>query len=349
MKNLVTCKNCEEQFKENFKFCPFCGQQAIEKLTVGILFYNTLSNYLSFDARFFRSLIPLLFKPGYLASKFISGKRMLYLHPAKMYLFSTVVFFFLFSFIQKKHVFGLNKAIEKGSSAVLNIDDVREQAIKDSITHVNYQNNLKQQKYIPNVIKKKMDSMANPANTNKELLKMNYVVKEIDSLIAINADEEVIYKVMGKEGDGWFEKRFYRQSLRLYKSKQGGSILQTFYNEIPIALFFLLPIFALIINMLFKKKGGYAHHLVFSFYFFAFVFLVFSFVIGTNFIWNVPNWIDWVLVLSTFIYFIISLNKFYKESKFRTFYKACITGFVFSALIIPMAIVTMVVFSFLFY
>ncbi|WNH14436.1 DUF3667 domain-containing protein [Thalassobellus suaedae] len=40
--------------------------------------------------------IPLLIKPGYLTAKFIEGKRLLYLHPAKMYLFIVVVFFFFF-------------------------------------------------------------------------------------------------------------------------------------------------------------------------------------------------------------------------------------------------------------
>ncbi len=65
-----TCKNCEQEFDDNFKFCPYCGQQAKDELTVGVLFYNTISNYFSFDARFFKSFFPLLFKPGYLAKRF---------------------------------------------------------------------------------------------------------------------------------------------------------------------------------------------------------------------------------------------------------------------------------------
>lgn len=346
--NLITCKNCENKFKDNFKFCPHCGQQKIEKLTVGILFYNTLSNYLSFDARFFKSFFPLIFKPGYLASKFIKGKRLLYLHPAKMYLFISVIFFFLFSFIQKKHVKGLDKAIE--NSMELNIGNEKRNYTKDSITYVRYQNTLKKNKFIPGSIKKKIDSIANPKKKEDyALVKMDYDVQVIDSLIRIKADEEVIYKALGKNGNGWFEKRFYEQFLRFYKSKKGGSILQTFYNEIPIAMFFLLPIFAFILNMLFRKKGGYSHHLVFSFYFFAFIFLVFSFIIGINFIWNIPNWIDWVLVLSTFIYFLIALKKFYREDNIKTIFKAGLTAFIFSALIIPMTVFTLVIFSFLFY
>ena len=92
------CLNCEEPLEEGFKFCPNCGQKTNEILTVGVLFYNTIANYLSFDARFFKSFFPLMFKPGMLAKCFIQGKRLLYLHPAQMYLFVSVVFFFLLSF-----------------------------------------------------------------------------------------------------------------------------------------------------------------------------------------------------------------------------------------------------------
>ncbi|MDC6469138.1 DUF3667 domain-containing protein [Flavobacteriaceae bacterium] len=83
------------QFESSFQFCPYCGQKSNDELTIGLLFYNTISNYFSFDARFFKSFFPLIFRPGYLANRFIAGKRLMYLHPAQLYLFISVVFFFL--------------------------------------------------------------------------------------------------------------------------------------------------------------------------------------------------------------------------------------------------------------
>ena len=94
-KNMVTCKNCEKEYNDSFEFCPHCGQKAKDELTLSVLFYNTISNYFSFDARFFRSFIPLMFRPGYIAKQFVIGKRLQYLHPAQYYLFVSVVFFFL--------------------------------------------------------------------------------------------------------------------------------------------------------------------------------------------------------------------------------------------------------------
>ena len=58
----IACKNCEQEFEKGFEFCPYCGQKAKDDLTIGVLFYNTISNYFSFDARFLRSFIPLMFR-----------------------------------------------------------------------------------------------------------------------------------------------------------------------------------------------------------------------------------------------------------------------------------------------
>lgn len=112
--NTTTCKNCEQTHEVDFEFCPYCGQKTDVDLTFGVLFYNTISNYFSFDARFFKSFIPLMFKPGILAKLFIEGKRLLYLHPAQMYLFISVVFFFLFSIVTRESISKLDNLFEEG-------------------------------------------------------------------------------------------------------------------------------------------------------------------------------------------------------------------------------------------
>ncbi len=325
MENTVfSCKNCEQKISDNYKFCPNCGQQTVEKLTVGLLFYNTISNYFSFDARFFRSIIPLLVKPGYLASKFVEGKRLLYLHPAKMYLFITIIFFFLFSFIQRDHINGVNHALEKNTK----------QDIENAIANIDLQKTNSEHSFIP----------------NQPALDFGYNLKLVDSLIAIKAPDDAIYKAMGKDSDGWLTDRVYEQNLKLYKSKQGGNILEIFYRKIPIAMFFLLPIFALILNLFHIRKGAYAHHLVFSFYLFSFIFTILSVMLGINFIWNTtPSWINKLLVLSTFVYFFIGLKQFYKQGIIKSLFKASITVFLFTVIVIPITFVILAIYSFLFF
>lgn len=360
-----TCKNCEKQFKDKFKFCPYCGQQAKDELTVKVLFYNTISNYFSFDARFFKSFIPLLIKPGYLASKFIEGKRLLYLHPAQMYLFIAVVFFFLFSFIQRSQVQTLDEKLAQTLKKEKTIDNITDERIGDSIKAVQLEKQkrvdsiaraelrktLNNNTFIHGFSEKQMDSLVNAEDfRDNDIANFDFNTKSIDSLVALGAPNDVLYKEMGMNDDaGVFTRRLYAQALKFYKSRKGGSILQTFYDTIPIAMFFLLPIFALILKLLYFKRGLYAHHLVFSFYYFSFLFMAFSFILGINFIWDIPDGIDFLLVLSTFVYLLVAMKRFYQQGWLKSLLKTSITAFLFLSFVAPITVIILGLFAFLFY
>ncbi|WP_299889621.1 DUF3667 domain-containing protein [uncultured Lacinutrix sp.] len=357
-KQIKDCKNCEQPFDEAYEYCPYCGQKDKDELTIGVLFYNTISNYFSFDARFFKSFLPLLFRPGYLAKKFISGKRLLYLHPAQLYLFVSVVFFFLFSFSTRKQVsdidnniadaFSNRTSVKKDS---LDAEALKAIKVKDSIKREEVREALKKNAFLTGMTEKQIDSLVETDNFKKNgAMSFDFNEFKVDSLIAAKATDAEIYKEMGlKEDDGAFKRRLYAQVLKFYKSKKGGSILEAFYDTIPIAMFFLLPIFALILKLLYFKKGRYAHHLVFSFYYFAFLFTVFSIILGVNFIVDIPNWVDFLIMLSTFIYLLIALKQFYQQGWFMSFLKSGITTFLFLVVVTPLAAVIIGLFAFMFY
>ncbi|WP_136481150.1 DUF3667 domain-containing protein [Cognatitamlana onchidii] len=346
-KTKETCKNCNKEFNKKFNYCPYCGQQVNDALTIKVLFYNTISNYFSFDARFLKSFFPLMLKPGYLASRFIEGKRLLYLHPAQMYLFVAVIFFFLFSFVQREQVQNLDAQLEKPLVAVGTDSNISlDTEIKISTNEVEKNYSVK-----PNVLQKELETTSkSQSDKNNSILNFDSNAKKIDSLIAIEAPDNQVFNEMGMSNDASFlEKRVYAQALKLYKSRKGGSILQAFFDAIPIAMFFLLPIFALILKLLYLKKGVYAHHLVFSFYYFSFLFTVFSIILGVNFLIDIPDWIDILLILSTFIYLFMALKYFYKQSWLKSFLKSTVTSLVFLMFVAPLAVFVLVVFAFLFY
>ena len=56
----MICQNCEKSISQTHKFCPECGQKHAEKLTIGVLFRNTIASYFSFDSRFFKTILPLI-------------------------------------------------------------------------------------------------------------------------------------------------------------------------------------------------------------------------------------------------------------------------------------------------
>jgi len=354
-KPTIECHNCNQRFEAHYPYCPYCGQQAEDKLTLGVLFSNTISNYFSVDARFFKSFIPLMAKPGYLAKCFVKGKRLMYLHPAQMYLFITVVFFFLFSFISREQAQAIDNELKR---------DIRTKELQDSLKHRQNDSIIKQRFLLPlkdnqeelgvkDEELKALDSMIQTNRTDDRfsLFNMDFNETEIDSMIEAGAPDEAIYKHMGmKPNDSAFGKRFYRQALKFMKNRSGGSVLQAFYDSIPIAMFILLPIFAFILKIFYFNIGRFAHHLVFSFYFFAFLFTVFSILVAASLIWeNFPWWIIMLVMLSTFFYLFLGLKHFYGQGYFLSFVKSNVISFVFLSLVLPFATVIMVLMAFLFY
>ena len=352
----TTCKNCGTELKSYFKHCPECGQKVDEDLTLGLLFNNTISNYFSVDARFFRSFVPLLFKPGFLAKQFVSGKRLTYLHPAQMYLFVSVVFFFLFSFVERDTTQSFDKALQKNLNDFKAVSKTIQDAKPlDSSEVENIVKPFKENQKALGISDEKMrqiDSLSQIPQGKADLdTDFTFNQKTIDSLIAAGARDEVIYNEMGMAPDaGWFSKKFYSQMLKFYKTRSGGSILQAFYDSIPIALFVLLPIFALILKLFYLKRGRYAHHLVFGFYFFSFLFALFGVDLLVNlFVYDIPNSLDWLIALSSFFYLWLAIRNFYRQGWFVSFFKSGMVSFVFLLLVLPFALVVMALTAFLMY
>ncbi|WP_242204629.1 DUF3667 domain-containing protein [Aestuariivivens insulae] len=342
-----TCKNCEKQFNDDFNFCPYCGQQAKEDLTVSVLFYNTISNYFSFDARFFKSFFPLVFKPGLVAKRFVEGKRLKYLHPAQYYLFVSVIFFFIFSFKVREYNSSADKVLSKGFEVLQNeninmpnLDTLQTALIPDSIFKDGKLNDFR--KVPKSKVEKAKDSTIS--------IDLGFDSKVLDSLIAAGASEEEQLRFIGLDDDSGFLKRAYvKQALKFHKQR-GGGIVQAFFDSIPIALFFLLPLFALILKLFYWRRGRFAHHLVFSFYYFSFLFIVLGFLITVNeWIVDLPDALDWLIMLSTFVYLWIGLKRFYNQGYMLSLFKAGMTTFLYTSLVIPAALIVIMVTSFLFY
>lgn len=78
---------------------------------------------------------------------------------------------------------------------------------------------------------------------------------ELDSLIATNATDEDILKEMGvQENTSGFNKKVYLQTLKLYRQRTAGKLVQNIYEKFSISLFVLLPIFALLLKLFFSKE-----------------------------------------------------------------------------------------------
>ncbi|MEN9350244.1 MAG: hypothetical protein RL372_1222 [Bacteroidota bacterium] len=85
------------------KFCQQCGQENIEvKESFIQIVYHFIEDITHFDGKLIKTLKYLITKPGFLTKEYVTGKRASYIHPIRMYLFISAIFFlFIFSGEQK--------------------------------------------------------------------------------------------------------------------------------------------------------------------------------------------------------------------------------------------------------
>ncbi|HTR29511.1 MAG TPA: DUF3667 domain-containing protein [Puia sp.] len=88
------CLNCKATLYG--RYCHVCGQENLEpKETVWHLVQHFFNDITHFDGKFFATVKYLLRKPGFLSLEYVAGRRMSYLNPIRMYVFTSALFFII--------------------------------------------------------------------------------------------------------------------------------------------------------------------------------------------------------------------------------------------------------------
>jgi len=92
------CKNCGALL--NGRYCAYCGQVADVRVAgMGELISDFLGDVWDFDSRLWRSMVPLLVRPGQLTVDYLEGRRQRYVPPLRLYVMLSLTFFVLASLI----------------------------------------------------------------------------------------------------------------------------------------------------------------------------------------------------------------------------------------------------------
>ena len=91
---LTHCENCGAPLTG--EFCGQCGQHAIDyRRSLFRVVLDALDSFLNWDTKFLHSLNVLLLRPWQLTNDFNSGRRARYVHPLRIYLIASIIFFLL--------------------------------------------------------------------------------------------------------------------------------------------------------------------------------------------------------------------------------------------------------------
>jgi hypothetical protein len=92
------CRNCGAVVTE--AYCPRCGQETNLALpTVRTMLRDAAGRYVALDGRMWRTLFPLLVRPGFLTREYLSGRRRRYIRPARLFLVLSIALFALLRFV----------------------------------------------------------------------------------------------------------------------------------------------------------------------------------------------------------------------------------------------------------
>jgi len=289
------CLNCGTIIQGHY--CHNCGQENLElHESFGHMMNHTISDYFHFDHQFFHTLKPLLFKPGFLTNEYMAGRRAQYLHPVKMYIFISIVYFLL--------LFKTN-----GDSNIVHVNENGKPADKETVATTN-----KSTGEIVVDYRDKPNSWFHP--TSKDTNYTEYLTNQ--------------NKLSENDRDGFFTRIWNKKAFE-YREQYGNHAKEVFQEElrhnIPKMMFLLLPIFALILKVTFwRNKKFYVEHLIYSFHFHCFLFLFLGVVMLLQLILNPisKSIMEWLMLPATLYiiwYIYRSLRTVYQRSIFRTITK----------------------------
>ena len=320
------CLNCGAEVLG--LYCQNCGQKnAVVHQSFWQLLTHFVYDVFHFDGKFFDTLKRLLFRPGRVPKEYVQGRRLRYLDPIRMYLFTSAVFFLVFY-----SIIDLEKTFEFDNNRIMSKEERFEASARI------YTANSSQ--VLDSINGKKLALLLDTTNS-VQLEKVNATtVNDSSNVIWLYNQPYIISAFndsvsLASSGDNdWFENKL-NSKWQVYKRKYGDDvnkmmqdISNRFLHWFPYILFVSLPVFAFILKLLYlrRKKYYYSDHAVFTLYHYIFSFILlllfWSFeALHQKSGWGVFNFLQTLLVIAWPLYLFIAVKRFYGQGWGKTFIK----------------------------
>jgi hypothetical protein len=317
----LPCLNCGDPTPGNY--CRNCGQAKRRvAVSVAALVTDVLEDQLVLNRALPRTLLYLIFRPGFLTVEYVNGRIVRYIAPFRLYLVSSIVFFLLLSF------FGL-RAIERaevGENVTLRVDSAARAFRVSGLESI--------------------DTTGMPPEARRALRQLELLPQNIDSAAAAAGPSDSIpqqppvpglqpwaRELAGDTTGTGIDQNLEDRIVARYGHLPVRDALREFAREyleyVPHIVFLLLPVFALILKVLYaRRKRYYAEHFVFALHVHAFTFLLFTlmFVISRA---AVNAWLFFGLML----YVWVAMKRVYAQGVFRTSAKYLVLGGTYAVLV----------------
>ena len=296
---MLQCLNCGVPLTG--KFCTNCGQQNhTYAAPLWAVMNDFFGNHFGFDTKFFHSILPLLFRPGFLSREYSAGRRLRYINPLRLYIFSSIVLFFIAWTVASPQIARFNNANcigEKNCHATSKLFSSEQQ---------------------------KMSANPNISNKQKQPVPSNSQAKQADAATTPTQNNSVSGTMFGKR-------------FEMSKTDFTNRLIHDFETYLPKMMFVFLPLVALLLKLFYiRSRRYYMEHLIFTLHNHAFVYIamicmLLAGMLGAHFSWlRTPtgyfkDLVGWYMV----IYIFLAMLFYYRQSFIKTLFKFLLLGFIY--------------------
>jgi len=326
---LIHCENCGALLTG--RWCSQCGQAAIDyRRSFRHVIVDVLDSFLNWDSKFFATIGWLIARPWHLTNQFLAGRRVPYVHPLRLYLLVSILFFFVINYWAKSIHADPSKlsADDRADiAAELNDPDIPP-AVKARIrgaleakgrTQPEAQTSPSPQTAVtpqPSVIGSPAPSVRSPSPSG-----------DFRPLVQFD-------KPPSDKFEKWLEQRA-KEKMGEHGSKM-ALFITTLFSNLPYMMLCCIPLFALVLKVLYvRKRVFYIDHLVYALHIHSFAYLAIMLIVlitlGLN--RSIPGafagWIIAALWITFAAQIFLSIRRVYRQGWFFTVFKFFAGGFAY--------------------
>ena len=292
---LPVCGNCHRPVAG--RFCANCGQEdRTYLLSLKELVGEFLGELTNFDSRFFRSIRPLLFRPGWLTLEYVRGRRQQYFPPIRMYIIISLAFFFFTAILADDGLRNANfgdtvsedgtqeesspeerrRAIRELEEQLENAEGFERQALRTALAALRAQDEVPQDASTSPQSESERTEVAGDESAAKPESEPDNEKPDEFTVLDFGVPQLKVSK--GKAtATGWGSEDLNERMARGAEAMQENprAFVKAMIDNIPSMMFIFLPLIALVLKMLYVfSRRYYVEHLMFSLHFHSAVFVL---------------------------------------------------------------------------
>ncbi|HEY1773169.1 MAG TPA: DUF4286 family protein [Gammaproteobacteria bacterium] len=346
------CRNCGTPLTG--KFCMECGQKNHTYVApLWNVLHDFAATHFGFDTKFFHSIVPLLFRPGFLSREFCLGHEERYVKPFRLYLFTSIVFFFLAAIFWPQLGVDSNSGgdlqghskLEHGVASKPDPDQTRAE-VQKALRQIDAQPiDPARKAFAKSVLEEELAALNVPTAASKALaavaggsVQKPAPVTAIAPKVAVTApsavsggfdiktgDADVGNIRMNTKGPRAAEADNRLTQMFLAAKNNPDEFKKRFIQNLPKLMFVMMPLIALFLKLFYiGSKRYFTEHFVFTLHYHSMVFVVLLLVmlaqsLSHHFIWatalkSAGTFAAWYMT----VYLFLALRLFYRQGWFMT-------------------------------